>query len=198
VLSLPNIELDPLIVWTRIRWEQIFRRKAPIKVEIGFGNGAFLTEMAQRQPGINFVGLEVYKKGIKKAIKRIQRAGLTNVRVIRVEASASLPKLFSAGEIAEIFINFPDPWPKRRHRKRRLITPSFVDTLHHLLEDGGKVYLATDFAEYAEEIRQRFLEHGGFIFSQEYPEHTPTKFEQIAIDAGCQIYYMCWQKKREN
>ena len=90
MLAPTNIELDALIVWTRVDWGQIFRRAAPIEVEIGFGNGAFLVEMAQREPETNFVGLEIYRKGIKKARKRIERAGRQNIRLIRQEALAAM------------------------------------------------------------------------------------------------------------
>ena len=195
MLAPTNIELDALIVWTRVDWGQIFRRAAPIEVEIGFGNGAFLVEMAQREPETNFVGLEIYKKGIKKARKRIERAGRQNVRLIRQEALAALPKLFTAGELSAIYINFPDPWPKRRHHKRRLINPSFIATVYSLLKDRGRIFIATDYQEYAGEIERLFREHGGFYYLNQYfPDHNPTKYEQECLRLGQAVYYMSWEK----
>lgn len=195
MLAPANIELDTFIVWTRVDWGQIFRRSAPIKLEIGFGNGAFLVEMAQREPETNFVGLEIYRKGIKKAKKRIERAGLHNVRLIRQEVSVALPKLFTAGEISEIYINFPDPWPKRRHHKRRLINPSFIATAYTLLKDRGRIFIATDSGEYAEVIDRLFRGHGGFCFLDQYfPVHAPTKYEQECLRLGGTIYYMSWER----
>jgi tRNA (guanine-N7-)-methyltransferase len=164
-------------------------------VEIGFGNGSFLVERAQREPEANFIGLEVYRKGIRKAIKRIERAGIKNIRLLRLEAAASLPKLFTEGEINEVYINFPDPWPKRRHRKRRLINSSFVAMLYTLLNDKGKVFIATDYQEYAQEIEKFFCSHGGFrSINQYFPEHTPTKYEQEGIRKRVPIYYLGWEK----
>jgi tRNA (guanine-N7-)-methyltransferase len=194
-LTPTDIELDPLIVWTKVKWRQIFRRVGPIKVEIGFGNGAFLVEMAQREPETNFVGLEIYRKGIKKAKKRIKRAGLENIRLIRHEASAALSKIFSGGDISEIYINFPDPWPKRRHHKRRLINSSFIDTVYHVLKDGGRIFIATDYQEYAEEIEGLFKSHEGYGYLNHYfPEHTPTKYEQETLRVGQAVYYISWEK----
>ncbi|MBI1987918.1 MAG: tRNA (guanosine(46)-N7)-methyltransferase TrmB [Nitrospinae bacterium] len=196
------IQLDPLIVWTRVNWAQIFGNRNPIRVEVGFGNGSFLVAMAQRDPASNFLGIEIYSRGMRRALRRIERAGLNNVRLLRAEASAALPRLFGPEEVGEVYINFPDPWPKKRHWKRRLIKPSFVETLYRVLEGGGRVHLATDHFDYAQEMLASFEGQDGFLnlagekaFLTHPPEERlPTKYEQEFLREGKTIFYLVFQK----
>ncbi|NIP99047.1 MAG: tRNA (guanosine(46)-N7)-methyltransferase TrmB [Nitrospinaceae bacterium] len=183
-------------------WPGLFQNRNPLKLEIGFGNGNFLMEMAIREPQSNFIGLEFYHKGIRKLITRADRLHLKNIRVIYGNASEKVPLLFEEEELSEIYINFPDPWPKKRHHKRRLIKASFVETLAGKLAPGGKLRIATDFEAYAREIldlleaENRFANcHEKAGFAHERPEIPKTKYEQNFLNAGKVIYYMDYSKE---
>jgi tRNA (guanine-N7-)-methyltransferase len=157
--------------------------------------------MAYREPDHNFLGLEIYKKGIQKTRRRVERAGLSNVRLLRAEAKATLPKLFGPGEVKEVYINFPDPWPKKRHSRRRLIKSDFIQTLYQVLALHGRVYLATDWLDYSREMLQFFQDHEGFKnvvegdFLSQAPGGRPvTKYEQTFLQEGRPIYYLIFEK----
>lgn len=171
-------------------------------MEVGFGNGSFLVAMAQRDPASNFLGIEIYRRGIRRALRRVERAGLYNVRLLRAEASAALPRLFGPEEVREAYIHFPDPWPKKRHWKRRLIKPSFVEILYQVLEKGGRVHLATDHFEYAREMLASFEGQDGLMnlagekgfWTHPLEERPPTKYEQDFLREGRTIFYLAFQK----
>ncbi len=167
----------------------------PLKIEIGFGNGIFLIEAAKKEPETDFIGIEIYRTGIKKLQRKIETEDAKNIRIIYGDAKEIIPQL--PQKVSEFFINFPDPWPKKRHRKRRLIKPNMVDFLHNSLESGGKVTLATDFADYAGEMLLYFEAHGGFVnlagrmqFLNQIEGRTPTKYEKKYLVQGIRIYYL--------
>lgn len=121
-------------------------------LEIGFGRGEFLLEMAARRPEIAFVGIEVSFKRALKMARKVGRAGLRNVRLLEGRAEVGLRQLFEPGQLAEIWINFSDPWPKGRHAHRRLIQPPVVAVAADRLAEGGTLYVATDDVPYAHQI----------------------------------------------
>ncbi len=114
-------EGDPwfLDVDERPDWQTQFGNRQPIKLEIGFGMGDFLVEIAAREPHYNFIGIDFYHKGIRKLMNRIRNLGLNNIRVVHGDVRNKIPLLFQDGTLDTIYINFPDPWPKKRHKKRR-------------------------------------------------------------------------------
>jgi tRNA (guanine-N7-)-methyltransferase len=127
----------------------VFERPAPLGIEIGFGMGHALVEWARSAPDMNLVGVEVYRPGIGALLGAIDHHSLTNVRIIEGEAANVLATTVEPASVDEIRVFFPDPWPKRKHHKRRLITPDFVAMLADRLKPGGRVWLATDWADYA-------------------------------------------------
>jgi tRNA (guanine-N7-)-methyltransferase len=129
---------------------RVFDRPAPLVVEIGFGNGEALAEMAARESDKNFVGIEVHEPGVGRLLNRIARRGLGNVRVAMHDAVDVLRGQTASASIDELRIYFPDPWPKKRHHKRRLVQPAFVELAADRLADGGLLHLATDWAPYAQ------------------------------------------------
>lgn len=183
-------------------WRSIFQNDHPIKLEIGFGNGNFLLEMAIREPDSNFVGLDFYHKGIRKIITRVDKLQLKNIRIAYGDAREKLPYLFKNEELSEIFINFPDPWPKKRHIKRRLIKPPFVRLLSEKLIPGKGLRLATDSEPYAREMLE-YLEAetslknniGEMSFLFDRNDTPKTKYEKYFIKAGEKIYYLDFIKK---
>ena len=135
-------------------WSEVFGNDNPVIVEIGFGMGEALIEVASRRPNHNLFGIEVHKPGLGKALGRIEREGISNVRVIREDAVTVFRQMIAPGSLAGIHVFFPDPWPKKRHHKRRLIKPGFPELVTPALQPGGYLYVATDWDNYAEQISE--------------------------------------------
>ncbi len=131
-------------------WEDIFGRQAPLGVEIGFGMGQALLEWASRKPDWNLLGIEVYQPGIGALLLGADREDLPHLQVLEGDAELAFRSNFEPNSLDEIRIFFPDPWPKKRHHKRRLIQTSFVTLLARCLKPGGLLLLATDWVPYAE------------------------------------------------
>ena len=123
----------------------------PIILEIGFGMGAATAELAARARDRNFLGVEVYKPGVGKLLSRIDEQGLTNVRIIHDDAILVLEQTIPAGSLDGIHLFFPDPWPKKRHHKRRIVRPAIAAVMAQRIRTGGYLYMVTDWAEYATE-----------------------------------------------
>jgi tRNA (guanine-N7-)-methyltransferase len=132
--------------------ERLFGRRAPLVLEIGFGMGHTTAEIARARPDTDFVGIEVYTPGVGSLLRAIDAAGLTNVRVIQRDAVEVLRDRVAPGSLAGVHVYFPDPWPKKRHHKRRLIQPAFVAALAARLAPGGYLHCATDWEPYAEQM----------------------------------------------
>jgi tRNA (guanine-N7-)-methyltransferase len=183
-----------------LNWWVLVGRSAPLAVEVGFGNGLFLLRQAERNPEVNLVGIELSWGWVQHLARRLDEAGLTYVRLLHGEAQVALQHLFSPNSIGEIFINFPDPWPKKRHHSRRLIQAGLIELLHDRLAPSGQVTIATDHPDYATWIaaileRQTALQPR--FSTTAVPEligRTPTKYEQRARTANLPIYYFVWRK----
>ena len=178
-------------------WQTQFGNRQPIKLEIGFGMGDFLIEMAAREPHHNFIGIDFYHKGIRKLMIRIRNLGLNNIRVVHGDVRNKIPLLFQDGALDTIYINFPDPWPKKRHKKRRLIKPELVKLLAQKLAPMGRVCLATDSGTYAREMLEYFNACSLFQnmerksgFLEDRGDLPKTKFEKSFIYAGDKIHYL--------
>jgi len=178
-------------------WKNLFGNSQPIKLEIGFGMGDFLIEMAAREPHSNFVGIDFSQNGIRKILARIKDLQLNNIRVVYGDVRGKIPLLFQDGELDTVYINFPDPWPRKRHFKRRLIKPALVRLIGRKLAPAGHVYLATDSEPYALEILEYF--NAEPLLKNVYPEadffadrdHLPkTKYEKSFIYAEDKIHYL--------
>ena len=127
----------------------VFGRSAPLVLEIGFGNGEALRYAAEHEPTRDFIGIEVHQPGVGRLLNALAAAGLDNVRVYNHDAVEVLQHDIADGALDEVRIWFPDPWPKKRHHKRRLLQPAFVDLLARKLKIGGLLHLATDWQDYA-------------------------------------------------
>lgn len=130
----------------------LFKNPAPVVLEIGFGNGEQLLHAGIHEPDKSFVGIEVHRPGVGRLINGLAEADIDNVRVSNHDAVEVLEKQIPAVSLTEVRIYFPDPWPKKRHHKRRLIQPEFVKLLASRVRAGGLLHLATDWAEYAEHM----------------------------------------------
>jgi tRNA (guanine-N7-)-methyltransferase len=132
--------------------EHVFGRRAPLIVEIGFGMGQATAAIAAARPGDDFLGIEVHEPGVGALLQRIDEQQLTNLRIVRHDAVAVLESMVAPGSLAGVHVYFPDPWPKKRHWKRRLIQPPFVALLASRLAPGGLLHCATDWQPYAEQM----------------------------------------------
>ncbi|MHA6620406.1 tRNA (guanosine(46)-N7)-methyltransferase TrmB [Pseudonocardia sp. DLS-67] len=179
-----------------------FGRRAPLVLEIGSGMGESTAELAAAARGVDHVAVEVYEPGLAQLLMRIADARLTNVSLLRGDAVALLAERVPPASLAGIRIFFPDPWPKRRHRKRRLVQPDFVALVASRLEPGGLLHLATDWDDYAQQMRavcdaEPALENtaadrpGGWT---PRPEWRPvTKFEQRARIEGRTVHDLVYR-----
>ncbi len=131
---------------------ELFGRDAPVVLEIGFGNGLSLAEMAESHPELNFFGIEVHKPGVGSCLVQTKKRGLNNIRVSGDDAVLVLNQQIADESLERVQIFFPDPWHKKRHHKRRLIQPEFVKRLVAKLKSGGHIHVATDWQNYAEHI----------------------------------------------
>ncbi|MFC7466252.1 tRNA (guanosine(46)-N7)-methyltransferase TrmB [Brachybacterium sp. GCM10030252] len=155
VLDPPRGERDTLPgPDARLDLEQVFGRRSELVVEVGSGLGENLAAAAAEHPERDHLGVEVYRPGLAQTLRRIERAGEPgNVRLLPLDAQRALPALLPEGAISQLWVYFPDPWPKSRHHKRRLINPPFLDAVLPLLADGATFRLATDWAQYAHHMR---------------------------------------------
>ena len=190
---------DPCFFDVDVRpdWRSQFGNSRPIKLEIGFGMGDFLIKMATQEPHSNFVGIDFSQNGIRKLLARIKNQQMNNIRVVCGDVRGKIPLLFQDGELDTVYINFPDPWPRKRHFKRRLIKPGLVKLVAQKLAPAGHVYLATDSEPYAlesleyfnaEPLLQNVNPESGFFAER---DHLPkTKYEKSFIYAGDKIHYL--------
>ncbi len=169
------------------------------ELEIGFGNGQFITQLAKDNPGTNYFGIEIYSEGIRKALFRVDELHLSNVYVHKGEAKDALSHFFPDDYFKAIYINFPDPWPKKKQKKRRFITSESIKVVASKIKPGGMLYIATDDADYAEQINEvlndcKDLFYG--IIIKEKPKNLPvTKYEHRFISQGKPINYYVAQIK---
>lgn len=178
-----------------LKLNQHFQHTAPITLEIGFGMGQHLLAQAQKHPYQNFLGIDVYRPGIAALLLGINRLKLSNLKIIHADAVEAIASSIPNHSLHTIQIFFPDPWPKKRHHKRRLIQLEFTTLLQKKLVPNGQLQLATDWQDYAEQMLL-VLENtpglknnaGKNKFSPKLPQRYPTKFEQRGKQLGHTIW----------
>lgn len=170
-----------------------YGREAPLTIEIGSGLGEAIAARAEQQPERDFMAVEVYVPGVAGLLGRIGKAGLSNVRAVNADAIDVLGSMIPAGTVDEVWTFFADPWPKKRHHKRRLVQPEFAAIVATALRPGGTWRLATDWQEYAEqmlEVTDAAAEfdnpHGGY--APRFEGRILTSFERKGMDAGREIF----------
>jgi tRNA (guanine-N7-)-methyltransferase len=144
------IELIPESYVAPLDAERIFVRAAPLQVDLGCGDGGFLLAMAERHPDRNFLGIERQAGRVAKICRRA--ANIENIRVLHLETSYAVRYLLPENSVETFYLLFPDPWPKRRHRCRRIVTTKFLESIHRALAPGGSFHIATDQRDYFEQI----------------------------------------------
>lgn len=175
---------------------QIFERTAPVVLEIGSGMGETTAQIAQTHPDTDYIAIEVHGPGVGGLLKKITELGLPNLRVIRHDAVEVLEKMIPEGALAGIHLFFPDPWPKKRHHKRRLVQPPFAALAARKLAPGGYFHAATDWPDYATQIDEVFSSSSSF--RKEEPKHRPvTKFERRGIGLGHPVRDLLFLRRQE-
>ncbi|MBW6515336.1 MAG: tRNA (guanosine(46)-N7)-methyltransferase TrmB [Candidatus Cloacimonetes bacterium] len=189
-------------VRNKIRFEEIFHNDRPVHIEIGCGRGEFIVEIALLEPDRNFLGLELKHKRIVTMLKKLDMEKHSNVRLMKVKVDEEFLKMIESGSVERIYIFHPDPWPKRKHFKNRLIQNGFLVSLFKILQDEGEVLVTTDHEEYMKWIVKHFRDNDRFTsfypegFSREpFDGHIETHFEQKLKKKGYPPYYMRFIKR---
>ncbi len=183
-------------------YTEIFRRSSEVIVEIGFGMGSSLLTMAKENPHLDYIGIEVHKAGVGSLVADLHDHHLANVRVVAHDAVEVFQTQLADGSLAGVQIFFPDPWHKKRHHKRRLIQPEFIELLVKKIKSGGFIHCATDWQEYAEHILEVLTNDRALTNQQKEgayaprPESRPlTKFEQRGERLGHGVWDLLFIKK---
>jgi tRNA (guanine-N7-)-methyltransferase len=192
----PEHPLNPL---------QVFNRDEPLILEIGFGNGECLAEMAAANPENNHIGIEVHKPGVGHLIVRLEQQRLSNVRIYCHDAIEILEHCIADNSLSGVHLFFADPWPKKKHHKRRIVQPDFVDLIARKLVPGGYFHAATDWEHYAEHMLSVLSSsalftnaHSAGSFSPR-PAYRPlTKFEQRGLRLGHSVWDLIFIKNQES
>jgi len=172
----------------------VFDNAHPVEIEIGTGKGTFVLARAAARPEVNFLGIEWAKAYCHYTADRVRRAGLSNVRMLRADAATLFAAALPEASVQRVHLYFPDPWPKRRHHRRRLVQPGFVDRARRALRLGGQLLIVTDHLDYFEQIR-RVLAGAAGLATVAFPQMTDaagevvgTNFERKYIAQGRPFY----------
>jgi tRNA (guanine-N7-)-methyltransferase len=181
-------------------FKRIFGRSAPTFLEIGFGMGETTAAIAREHPQNDYLAVEVHTPGVGSLLKQIKELGLTNIRVLQRDIVELLQQALPRESLSGVHIFFPDPWPKTRHHKRRLIQPTFVALLCCYLKPGGYIHAATDWQDYAQQILTVFADQSQLVNTAvDYaprPAYRPlTKFEQRGLRLGHGVWDVVFRKK---
>ena len=191
-LSMPEAPID---------WAEEFGREAPRTLEIGFGAGEVLADLATHHPDEDFIGIEVYLTGVGRLLGAIDAAGATNVRVFNLDAVEVLAAGFADASLDNVLLYFPDPWPKKRHHKRRIVQPVFADEIARVLAPGGIWRLATDWENYGQHMRDVLDVHpafenigdaNGYVSA---PPRRDTRFENRGVNKGHVVHDMAYRRR---
>lgn len=182
-------------------WDMLFGNANPLVLEIGCGIGDFAVTMAGRHPAWNYLALDFYNKGCLKTCRRAERFGLLNIRVVRDEARSFISRCLPKESLQAVFINCPDPWPKRRQRKRRLVNAAFAGTLAEYLRPGGDLYFTTDFADYGLDVARMMSTQAGFenvlapdLWRHDLTDYPRTKYMLKFMAEGKDIYFVHYRR----
>jgi len=173
----PSLILRLTSIVDRLEPVKLFPRSQPLEVDLGSGDGTFIAQYAQRWPDRNFLGVERLLGRLRKIDRKGLRAGLANLRLVRIEASYLLEYLLPPESVHALHVYFPDPWPKRKHRKHRLVNGRFTELAAQALAPGGTVYLRTDDEDYFAQMTAVFAANSGFLLAE-----TPADLRAVITD----------------
>ena len=175
--------------------KSVFPRYAPLEVDLGCGDGSFLVALAKQNPQRNFLGIERLLGRVRSACRKIAYENLSNARVLRIESSYAVAHLLPPNSVSVFYLLFPDPWPKRRHQRRRIVTEEFLEAIYRALAPDGLFVIATDEREYFEEIRRRSQGMRKFAEKPIGDLNLPaTTFEKHFLERGLEIHRLVLRK----
>ena len=184
-------------------FSEVFGNSKSVTLEIGFGNGESLAQMAREQPEHNFVGVEVHRPGVGHLLQLIERDHLSNIRVIYADAMEVLETMTAADSLDTLQLFFPDPWPKKRHHKRRIICLDFTQLVAKKLKQGGILHIATDWQHYAEAVLEILEKSPGLDNLSATATYTPrpatrpvTKFERRGLKLGHGVWDLMFRRNQ--
>ena len=187
---------------TPLDLDAVFGRRAPRVLEIGIGDGETLLELARQRPDADFLGVEVHRPGIGHCLLGIDEIGLANIRLVSHDAVEVLERQLQDASLDEVLLYFPDPWPKKRHHKRRIVQPAFAALLATRLKPGGSFRLATDWAPYAEHMLEVLRASPSFSNASATGDYVPrptsrplTKFERRGERLGHEVFDLEFRRK---
>ena len=188
----PVISQSQYSLANRLDLEKIFGRKAPLHVDLGCGDSSFLCALAQRLPDKNFLGIERLSGRVQSSARKA--ASLNNVRLLQMESSYAVHYLLPAESVETFYLLFPDPWPKRRHQRRRIVTPDFLNSVRAALERNGVIYIATDYLDYFRKIQETAESIRGFAIDEPDVDLPLSKFGLIFAQKSATIYWLALRK----
>ncbi len=194
------IAQSPESLTNRLDLEKIFRRKALLHVDLGCGDGSFLCALAQRLPDKNFLGIERLSGRVRSTARKatsldnVRLTSLDNVRLLQMESSYAVRYLLPAESVETFYLLFPDPWPKRRHHRRRIVTPDFLNSVHAALEQNGVIYIATDHLDYFRKIKKTAESTPGFAIDDADVDLPQSKFGLAFRQKGAPIHWLALRK----
>src|SRR5438094_156741 len=188
------VEYVPKSLTSALEFDRIFSRFAPVEIDLGCGDGTFLTAMARENPEHNFLGIERLLGRVGSVCRKVTRLDLKNARLLRMESSYAVTNLLPAGSVTAFHLLFPDPWPKRRHHRRRGFTHEFLFSIHRALIAGGLFHVATDHTDYFHQLQKPIAETDIFVISREQNDFPSTTFEQKFIARGLPIHRLLLRK----
>jgi tRNA (guanine-N7-)-methyltransferase len=196
------LRLDPVRALEGLNWEEIFGREGPVEIEIGIGKGRFLLAAAETRPEVNHLGIEWANEFLRIAESRATKRGLVNVRFVRVDARQLVARAIPPASVRALYVFYPDPWPKKRHNKRRFFQPATLDAVARFLEPDARLHVATDHDEYWSIIEPLIDSHAGFerlaeFGGQDFPGDptTPlTNFEAKYLVEGRSRNRASWRR----
>ncbi|MTH55629.1 tRNA (guanosine(46)-N7)-methyltransferase TrmB [Bacillus mangrovi] len=176
------------------KWRELFGNNHPIHIEVGTGKGQFLSGMAKANPGINYIGIELFESVMVVAVQKVLESGAENLKLLNVDA-ADLTEIFEDGEVNRVYLNFSDPWPKKRHEKRRLTFKTYLSLYERLLEKGGEIHFKTDNQGLFEYSLRSFSEYGMLLtfvsldlHQSGFEGNVMTEYEEKFSNKGQRIY----------
>jgi tRNA (guanine-N7-)-methyltransferase len=182
-------------------WQGIFGNENPVALEIGCGIGDFIAKTAADRPDLNFIAIDYYNKGCDSTCRRLDKLGITNVRVLRVEAREFISEHIPKNSLSALYINCPDPWPKKRHRKRRLVNSAFMEFMRGYLRPGADFFFATDFEDYGEDVADFMSRQEGYnnmlapdLSRYDLEGYHRSKYMIKFMSEGKQIHFVHYRK----
>jgi tRNA (guanine-N7-)-methyltransferase len=189
-----GVECVPKSLTSALEFDKVFSRLAPLEIDLGCGDGAFLAALAQENPTRNFLGIERLLGRVRSVCRKIARLDLRNARILRMESNYTVTHLLPPGSVTTFHLLFPDPWSKRRHHRRRAFTPEFLASIHRALIAEGLFHVATDHADYFHQIERVIAATDLFFISREQYHFPPTSFEQKYTARGLPIHRLLLRK----